>query len=144
MLLAMISQLAFTLAFPPAPPPDFNLSHDYASTLANEWMMAWNRHDVHDIVDTHYLDEHVELTSPIVFDITGKTKLQGKEALRTFVTIVLEMIPNLHFVLHDVLVGKDSVAIYYKSDNRRECAIMFVNMETGKVYKIVNHCHHCG
>jgi SnoaL-like domain len=149
--------LSFSLFPPPVPPnvlllasPDdtaataMNLSYDHASTLANQWIMAWNRHDAHHIVDNH-LDEQVELVSPFVFDITGKTILQGRAALRNYINTVLAMYPKLHFVLQDVLVGKDSVAIYYKSVNdRRECVILFVNSETGKVCKIVNHCQYCG
>jgi hypothetical protein len=157
MLTRFSLSLPFSL-FPPSVPPHvlllaspdetaataMNLSYDHASTLANDWIMAWNRHDAHHIVDTH-LDEQVELISPFVIGITGKTILQGREALRNYVATVLTMYPNLHFVLQDVLVGKDSVAIYYKSVNdRRECAILFVNADNGKVHKIVNHCQYCG
>ena len=121
------------------------LSYDHASTLAKDWAMGWNRHDTNEFVDTH-LDQHAELVSPFVFTITGThNEVRGKEVVRNYFATVLNKNPALHLVLLDVLVGLDSVAIYYKSgSDRRECVNLFVNPATGKVYKIVNHVRHCG
>ncbi|CAB9520695.1 expressed unknown protein [Seminavis robusta] len=120
------------------------MTYDLASTLAKEWIAAWNRRETMDSFLDSRLDDNVELISPFVPKLTGQQSLQGRDSLKQYFVAVLEKYPKLHFELQDVLTGKDSVALYYRSvNNAKECVVMFVN-EQGQIYKLINHSRPCG
>jgi ketosteroid isomerase-like protein len=85
------------------------MTRDEAWDLANDWVAAWNGHDL-DLIMTHYEDA-IELTSPVAARLLGISdgKVVGKANLRAYFQRGLEAYPELHFRLEDVLWGVNSV-----------------------------------
>lgn len=110
-----------------------------AKKFAEDWIAAWNSHDL-DIILDHYTDD-VEITTPMIKLAAGMEShsLYGKPAVAVYWGKALERIPDLYFELVDVAQGVDSVALYYKSVmNKMAIEVMFLN-ESGKVYKMIAH-----
>jgi ketosteroid isomerase-like protein len=92
----------------------------WAKAFAEEWIAAWNSHDLERIF-SHYTDDF-EMSSPLIvernFSPTGK--LVGKEAIRPYWGGgITSAQPPLCFELIDVFAGVDSMTIYYRSVGRR-------------------------
>lgn len=86
----------------------------FAERFASDWIDAWNSHDL-DRVLPHYSDEF-EMSSPFIVQVVGEPSgtLKGKTAVRAYWTRALTLMPDLHFELHDMLVGVNSIILYYK------------------------------
>ena len=108
-----------------------------ARKLANDWVAAWNAHDLNAIM-THY-DEEVELTSPIVAQLLGKPdgRAVGKKNLRAYFQRGLEAYPDLHFNLEDVLTGLNSLVLYYANQKGTRTAEFMGLSPNGKVTRVV-------
>jgi hypothetical protein len=102
--------------------------------FARQWVAAWNSHDLEAIM-AHY-DVDVVLISPVAAklldDPTGT--VEGKAALRNYFKRGLNLYPNLHFELLDVMCGLSSVVICYKNQKGTRTAEF---MEFGKNAKII-------
>ena len=87
----------------------------FAEAVADEWIAAWNAHDVERVL-SHYADD-IEMASPYARLIAGEESgvLRGKDVLRAYWTAALLRLPNLHFTLRDVFLSSYSVAIYYEA-----------------------------
>ncbi|MBS1535489.1 MAG: nuclear transport factor 2 family protein [Bacteroidetes bacterium] len=110
-------------------------------TFAQDWIDAWNSHDMDKIL-SHYTED-IEITTPMIRIATGvdSDSLKGKPLVAEYWSKALERIPDLHFKLIDVANGVDSVALYYESVmNKKAIEVMFLNAE-GKVYKMMAHYH---
>jgi ketosteroid isomerase-like protein len=90
----------------------------WAKEFAVEWIEAWNAHDLGRIL-SHYTDDF-EMRSPIITERTGVSSgvLKGKQAVSAYWAPALTAPSSLKFVLHDVLVGTDSIALYYYNVTR--------------------------
>ena len=90
------------------------MERGYAEKFAKEWIAAWNSHDLQRILE-HYEDDF-EMSSPIIATLVGEPSgtLRGKAAVASYWAKALQKMPNLHFELLTVLVGVDSVTVYYK------------------------------
>jgi ketosteroid isomerase-like protein len=86
--------------------------HDFARRFAQEWIAAWNAHDLERVLE-HYEDDF-EMSSPVIVSLMGEPsgKLKGKAAVGAYWKKALEKIPDLHFELVTVLAGVDSVTLY--------------------------------
>jgi len=115
------------------------LTEQRARTLAAEWIDAWNRHDL-DAILVHYA-EAVEFTSPFVVrlldDLTGTVR--GKAALREYFARGLGAYPDLRFELLQVLVGVNSVTVYYRSVGNRLAAEVMELDAQGQVVRVLAH-----
>jgi predicted ester cyclase len=100
------------------PSPLFPLQDFFAREFAQEWVEAWNSHDLERIL-THY-DDEVRLVSPVALKLlnNGDGVVQGKAALREYFRRGLEAFPNLHFALIDVLWGVETLVLYYANKVR--------------------------
>ena len=89
------------------------MTKDEAWNLADQWVAAWNNHDL-DAIMSHY-DDAIELTSPVAAKLlrTADGKVVGKANLRAYFERGLEAYPELHFRLADVLCGINSLVLYY-------------------------------
>jgi predicted ester cyclase len=113
------------------------VTRDEASQLANDWVAAWNAHDL-DLIMGHY-DEAVELTSPVAARLLGTAdgKVVGKANLRAYFARGLEAYPELQFRLEDVLWGLNSVVLYY-TNQKGTCTAEFMEISAaGKVVRVV-------
>ncbi|MFO1519661.1 MAG: nuclear transport factor 2 family protein [bacterium] len=109
------------------------------SDFAQEWIAAWNSHDLNRIL-SHY-SEKVEFHSPFVVKITGDPSgtLKGKEALKAYFTKGLSAYPQLHFELLGAFTGVGSVVLHYKSVQNLTATEMMVFDENGKVAQVRAH-----
>lgn len=110
----------------------------FAEHFANEWIAAWNSHDLNRIL-THYEDDF-EMSSPVIPVVVGEPsgKLRGKAAVRAYWAEALQKLPNLHFELVTALAGVDSVTVYYKG-HRGLCAEVLHFSPGGKVRAAFAH-----
>ena len=90
------------------------ITREFAETFAGHWIRAWNAHDLDDIL-SHY-SAGFEMSSPYIIQIAEEPsgKLVGRSAVGAYWRSALERMPTLHFELIRVLVGVDSVTIYYQ------------------------------
>jgi ketosteroid isomerase-like protein len=88
----------------------------FARRFAEEWIAAWNAHDLERIL-SHY-DDDFEMTSPLIVERMGVAsgRLCGKDAVRPYWAGGLAARPGLHFTLVEVLVGVDALTILYRSE----------------------------
>ena len=95
------------------------LSEAWARQFAEEWVEAWNSHDLERIF-AHYTDDFT-MYSPMIRELgfSSSGALQGKEAIRPYWTRGLAAQPPIRFELLDVYVGADSIAIHYRSVGRK-------------------------
>ena len=86
-----------------------------ARALADEWVAAWNAHDLDAVLV--YCDAAIEFRSHVVARLTGDPSgvVHGVAALRDYFARALVAYPELHFALHGVTAGVDSLVIHYTS-----------------------------
>jgi ketosteroid isomerase-like protein len=115
------------------------LTEEQAGHFADEWIAAWNAHDL-DRILSHYADDF-EMSSPYIRDVVGEPSgvLKGKAAVGAYWSKALAKLPDLSFELIEVLTGANSVAIhYYGRGRRRACEVFFFDA-AGKVSKAAAH-----
>ena len=115
------------------------MTRDKAWALANDWLAAWNAHDL-DSIMSHYEDA-VELTSPAAARLLGAYdgKVSGKANLRAYFKRGLEAYPELRFSLEDVLWGMNSVVLHYANQNGTRTAEFMELAGSGKVIRVIAH-----
>lgn len=103
----------------------------WARTFAAEWIDAWNSHDL-DRILSHYTDDF-EMSSPLIVERMGVAEgvLRGKQAIRPYWQRGLDARPPLHFELREVLVGVNTIVIYFLSTtrNRMVAEVLTLNGE---------------
>ena len=113
------------------------MMNDEARKLANDWIAAWNAHDL-DLIMTHYEDA-IELTSPAAAQLLGTPdgRVVGRPNLRAYFQRGLEAYPDLRFQLEDVLWGINSVVLYYTNQKGTRTAEFMELSANGKVARVV-------
>jgi ketosteroid isomerase-like protein len=91
----------------------------WAERFAQEWIAAWNSHDLERIL-AHYTDDF-EMCSPLIVEWMDEPSgiLRGKAAVRPYWAKGLDAQPPIHFELIGVYTGADRIAIHYRSVARR-------------------------
>ena len=91
----------------------------WALKFAEEWIAAWNSHDL-DRILAHYADD-LEISSPLIVERMNEPSgtLRGKAAVRPYWAKGLEAKPPLRFELLAVHVGVNRVGLAYRSVGRR-------------------------
>ena len=87
--------------------------------FSNEWVRAWNAHDVESVLK--HFHEDVVFTSPVAAELVAETagEIRGKSALRQYWTRALQRIPHLRFVIEGVYQGIDTIVIAYRNQDDR-------------------------
>jgi hypothetical protein len=113
------------------------LTADEARQFAQEWIEAWNAHDLERIL-SHY-DDAAELTSPTAARLLGLPDgtIRGKEGLGAYFQKGLQAYPGLRFELKDVLCGVRSVLLYYTNQNGTHTGEFMEISPSGKVTRVV-------
>jgi hypothetical protein len=108
-----------------------------AKEFANNWIAAWNSHDL-DRIMSHYAPT-VVLTSPVVVKVLGDASdtVTGKEALRNYFAKGLDLFPDLQFTLIEVLQGISSVVLYYKNQRGTRTGEFMEFDKDGQVIRVV-------
>jgi hypothetical protein len=109
-----------------------------AEKFAQEWVEAWNSHDIVKIL-SHYEDDF-EMSSPAIARFTGASSgiLQGKEAVGNYWSGALEKFPDLKFNLLHVLCGTNSVTLIYEGVLGLSAEVFHFG-SSGKVAKAFAH-----
>jgi predicted ester cyclase len=117
------------------------VNDDFNKEFANEWISAWNSHNI-DLIMSHYV-ENIAFHSPLIIklNINPEGTIKNKSDLREYFLKGLTAYPDLHFDLHSVLSGKDSVVLYYESINQTMSAEFMQLNNEGKV--TVVRAHYC-
>jgi len=120
-------------------PGEIRVTKGEAWGQAEEWVAAWNAHDL-ELILAHY-EEDVELTSPVAGRLLGTAdgKVIGKAALRAYFQRGLEAYPELHFRLEEVFVGLNSLVLLYANQNGTHTAEFMELSADGKVVRVVAH-----
>jgi hypothetical protein len=113
------------------------LTQQQAQEFAQDWIQAWNAHDL-DRILSHY-DEDVVLVSPIAAKLLNDPQgtVSGKLALKAYFKKGLEAYPNLTFELIDVMWGLSSVVLYYVNQNGTKSGEFMEFTPTGMVSKVI-------
>lgn len=108
-----------------------------AKQFADEWIAAWNAHDL-DVILSHY-GEDVVLKSPAAARLLNDTSgtVSGRTALRSYFRRGLDAYPNLRFELLDVMLGLSSVVLCFINQNGTKTAEFMEFDEHGKVIRVV-------
>ncbi len=111
----------------------------FAHSFANEWIEAWNNHDLEQVL-SHYADDF-EMHSPVIVQIAGEPSgmLQGKQAVGAYWSQALQLLPDLQFELITVLAGVNSITLYYRGALERLAAEVFHFGADAKVIKAFAH-----
>lgn len=85
------------------------------TTFADEWVTAWNAHDVEAVL-VHFSDD-VVFTSPVAARVLPDTGgvVRGKAALRHYWTVALAAVPDLCFEVTGVYQGTSTLVINYRN-----------------------------
>ena len=112
------------------------LQTSFAREFAQDWIDAWNRHDLEQIL-THY-DDEVLLTSPVALKLLGGDgTVRGKAALREYFLRGIQAFPNLRFDLIDALWCTETIGISYFNNVRgsKTAEVMLLN-PAGKICRV--------
>ncbi len=105
------------------------LNTQFAQSFAEEWIAAWNAHDL-DRVLRHYTDDFT-IETPIAASLLPESggRVAGKEQVRAYWATALERIPDLHFELLDLLIGMEGITLYYtdRATGRRSAEQLHFN-----------------
>ena len=114
------------------------MERSFAERFAADWIAAWNAHDLERVLE-HYADDF-EMSSPVIVQIAGEPSgmLKGKAAVGAYWHKALQLIPDLHFELYEVLAGVDSVVLYYRGA-RGPAAEVFHFGPDGRVIRAFAH-----
>ena len=87
---------------------------------------------------SHY-DVGVVLISPVAANILDDPSgtIEGNAALRIYFKRGLELYPNLHFELLDVMWGLSSIVVYYKNQKGTRTAEFIEFGKNGKIIRVV-------
>ena len=110
-----------------------------AQAFAQEWIEAWNAHDLERIL-SHYAED-VVLTSPRMRDVLGDASgvVRGKQALREYFARGLARLPDLYFALEGIYAGVDSVVVRFRSRDKRDVSELMVFDPHGFVREVRAH-----
>jgi ketosteroid isomerase-like protein len=113
------------------------ISEPQAHELAQNWIEAWNAHDI-DKIMSHYTEDII-LTSPVAAKLLNDPDgtVIGKAALRNYFKKGLEAYPDLKFELLDVMWGLSSVVLYYINQNSTKAGEFMEVDSTGNITRVV-------
>ena len=112
------------------------LQASFARELAQDWIDAWNAHDIERIL-AHY-DEEVILTSPVALKLLGGDgAVRGKAALREYFLRGLQAFPSLRFDPIETLWGVETIVVLYINNVRgnKTAEVMLLSPE-GKIRRV--------
>lgn len=114
------------------------ITREHAAHFAEEWIAAWNSHDLPRILE-HYRDDFV-MSSPRIAVIANEASgiLRGKDAVGAYWAKALTQMPDLHFTLTAFYIGADSVALHYEGVRGPAIEVFFFD-EAGLVSRAAAH-----
>ncbi|WP_426294603.1 nuclear transport factor 2 family protein [Dyadobacter endophyticus] len=116
-----------------------HLTEQSAQSFAEQWIDAWNHHDLTAIMRLY--SEDIRFFSPYIIKLgmNADGVIADKQELENYFKKALDIYTDLHFELNDVLVGASSVILYYKSVSNRMAAELMELDEAGKISLVKAH-----
>ncbi|MEX2505640.1 MAG: nuclear transport factor 2 family protein [Pseudohongiellaceae bacterium] len=115
-LLFCMTLLGVSLLFPTVSKSESvtMISPEFAKEFADEWIAAWNAHDLTRIL-SHY-EDNFEMSSPLIRSLVNEPSgtLKGKAAIGQYWETALARSPDLHFSLENILIGANSITLTYQ------------------------------
>ncbi|WP_247234061.1 nuclear transport factor 2 family protein [Telluribacter sp. SYSU D00476] len=113
------------------------MTEEQANQFAEHWINSWNSHDL-DAIMEHYSNE-VEFHSPMItlLKVNDQGLITNKDDLKSYFRIGLNAFPDLHFRLHNVFTGVNTVVLYYTSVNGRKVTEVFEMDDEGKARRVL-------
>jgi len=110
------------------------IERGFADRFAQEWIEAWNSHDLERIL-AHYADDFV-MSSPRIATIAEEPSgiLKGKSAVGGYWKKALALAPELRFELIETFVGADSVVLHYRGVRGPAAEVFFFGAD-GRVVR---------
>ena len=117
------------------------ISREFAERFAEEWISAWNAHDLARIL-SHYQDDF-EMASPRIVEIVGEPSgvLRGKESVGAYWGKALRLMPDLRFEKLGVFVGARSIGVHFRNQTGR---LVIEVLEVGATGLVVRAAAHYG
>lgn len=114
------------------------ITQEFAEHFAREWIESWNTHDLERIL-SHYTDDF-EMSSPFITKIADEASgtLKGKDKVGAYWAKALQLNPSLHFELITILLGVNSITLYYKGTRGFSAEVFHITPE-GMVEKAYAH-----
>ena len=115
------------------------ISEQDAQQIAQEWIGSWNRHDL-DAIMAHYA-EKIEFTSPLIAKRLENPSgtIKDRKELRSYFEQGLAAYPDLNFELLQLLIGVNSVTLYYRSVKDLLAAEVMILNSQHQVVKVIVH-----
>ena len=114
---------------------------EFAKQFSETWTEGWNSHNLEKIL-SHYTDDFC-IESPLALKRLPETKgiVMGKENVRKYWAMGLQSNSKLHFKIIDLLIGVNSITIYYcnTSSGKRSSELMIFNSDKKVIKAIVNY-----
>lgn len=109
------------------------IERDWAHQFADQWIAAFNSHDL-ERISSFYTDDFT-MTSPSIRDRmeVASGTMKGKDEARLYWEKSLALQPPLLFVLKGVFVGIDTVVVHYESINRKLVCETFTFNSQGRI-----------
>ena len=114
------------------------LTRQFAEHFAQEWVAAWNAHDLERIL-SHYAEDF-EMASPYIVQIVSEPSgvLRGKAQVGAYWAAALARMPDLRFELHATLLGAQSLTLYYRGARGMAAEVFFFDTQ-GQVVRACAH-----
>ena len=110
-----------------------------AKKYAQEWVAAWNNHDL-DAIMSFYSDSihHVTPKLTMLFG-AASNMIEDKDELHDYFEAALKRSPNLNFDLKEVFSGTDSIVIVFESTSGLYVAVTLILNEAMKITQYMAH-----
>lgn len=112
-----------------------------ARLYAEEWIAAWNYHDIDQIMD-FYADSICHITPKLTMLFGSvSSAIKDKQELRDYFAAALKRSPELHFTLQDVYAGAESIVICFNSSSGIHVAVVLILDQNMKITQYIAHYH---
>jgi hypothetical protein len=114
------------------------IAREQAGHFANEWIAAWNSHDLTRVL-AHYSDDFT-MTSPVFATVAKEPSgvLVERQEIGAYWQKAQALVTTLVFKLQATFVGADNVAIHYESVRGPAIEVFFFN-EADLVHRAAAH-----
>ena len=112
------------------------ITSEVAYKFVQDWVEAFNNHDIDAILE-HYAED-IEFYSPFIplLKFNEEGVIKTKADLKNYFDKGLSTYPDLHFKLHNLFTGVNTIVIYYTSVGNRLATEVFELNSLGKAVKV--------
>jgi hypothetical protein len=115
------------------------ITTQFAQKFAQEWVDAWNSHNLDRIMSL--CADDIEVTSPFIADLAQEQSgtLKGKENIRVYWAKALERYSDLRLKLIEVMLGVESIVVCHQGVSGKGVAEVFYFDGNNQVLRDIAH-----